>query len=67
MSRRLARVITARAWMAAWMTIAGFTIGSAQASQGTANGEWRVYGGDKAGTKYSGGVWWCRSSVAPQA
>ncbi len=39
--------------MAAWIVIAGISIGSAQAGEGTADGEWRAYGGDKAGSKYS--------------
>ena len=36
-----------------WIATVCFSIGSAVAQPGTANGEWRVYGGDKAGTKYS--------------
>ncbi|MCZ6855437.1 MAG: hypothetical protein O7G86_16120, partial [Gammaproteobacteria bacterium] len=37
----------------AWMVIASFSIGSAAAQQGSSDGEWRVYGADKGGTKYS--------------
>ena len=36
-----------------WIVLAGISIGSAQVSQGTTDGEWRAYGADKAGTKYS--------------
>ncbi len=49
MSRPLALCIA----FVTWMATASFSIGSAEVPQGTADGEWRVYGGDKAGTKYS--------------
>lgn len=49
MSRPLARFIA----LVTWMAIAGFSIGPAEAQQGATDGEWRVYGGDKGGTKYS--------------
>ena len=39
--------------LAVWIVLAGISIGSAQVSQGTTDGEWRAYGADKAGTKYS--------------
>ena len=51
--RRYNRNVAPLLSMAAWIVLAGISIGSAQAGEGTANGEWRAYGADKAGTKYS--------------
>lgn len=43
----------ARVCLGAWVTIASVSIASAQAGDDAAEGEWRAYGADKAGSKYS--------------
>ena len=50
--KRYNRAVAQLLLIASWIAIAVVTVAPAQ-SQGTANGEWRVYGADKAGTKYS--------------
>ena len=49
MSRPLVRFIG----FVTWLAFASFSNPSAEAGLGTTDGEWRAYGGDKAGTKYS--------------